>query len=144
MNSAFILMGLTLLFGNLYKFKDFLTKNKIAVYILTLITAIGVIIVGFIHGGNPFTLGYHMMGAMMAILGGNILLVVISRSMNEFSKYQMISLILGVLGLISFWIMFFNMNSIYMPIFERLSVYTMIIWCFLAGIFVYSNKSIVY
>lgn len=48
MNSAFILMGLTLLFGNLYKFKDFLTKNKIAVYILTLITAIGVIIVGFI------------------------------------------------------------------------------------------------
>ena len=144
MNSAFILMGLTLLFGNLYKFKDFLTKNKIAVYILTLITAIGVIIVGFIHGGNPFTLGYHMMGATMAILGGNILLVVISRSMNEFSKYQMISLILGVLGLISFWIMFFNMNSIYMPIFERLSVYTMIIWCFLTGIFVYSNKSIVY
>ncbi len=137
MNSAFILIGLTLIFGNFYRFRDFLVKNKIIVYILTLITAIGVIIVGLIHGGNPFTLGYHMMGAMMAILGGNILLVVISRSMDEFSRYQKTTLILGIFGLIVFWVMFFNMNSIYMPVFERLSVYTMIVWCFLTGIFIY-------
>lgn len=135
MNSAFILIGLVLIFGNFYKFKELIVKNKIIFYIFTLITGLGVIIVGLIHGGNPFTLGYHMLGAMMAILGGNILLVVISRSMGDFGIYQKITLALGIIGLIVFWIMFFNMESIYMPVFERLSVYTLIIWSFLTGIY---------
>ena len=134
MNSAFILIGLVLIFGNFYKFKDYIVKNRYPFYILTLITGIGVIIVGLIHGGNPFTLGYHMLGAMMAILGGNILLVVVSRSMEDFGIYQKATLILGVFGLIVFWIMFFNMESSYMPVFERLSVYTMITWSFLTGV----------
>ena len=135
MNSAFILIGLILIFGNFYKFKDYIIKNKSVFYILTLVTGLGVIIVGLIHGGNPFTLGYHMLGAMMAILGGNVLLVVISRSMKDFEVYQKATLTLGIFGLIVFWIMFFSMQNIYMPVLERLSVYTMIIWCFLTGIF---------
>ena len=71
----------------------------------------------------------------MAILGGNILLILISRSMDDFGAYQKITLILGVFGLIAFWVMFFNIRSVYMPVFERLSVYTLILWCFLTGIF---------
>ena len=134
MNSAFIFIGLTLIFCNFYRFKDFIIKNKAIFYIFTLITGIGVIIVGLVHGGNPFTLGYHMLGAMMAILGGNILLIVISRSMKEFGTYQKVTLILGVFGLIAFWIMFFNMAASYMPVFERLSVYTLILWTFLSGV----------
>ena len=133
MNSAFILIGLTLIFGNFYKFKDLIVKNKIIIYILTLITALGVIIVGLIHGGNPLTSGYHTLGAVMAILGGNILLALISKSMDEFGIYQKITLILGLIGLIVFWIMFFNMESIYMPVFERLSVYPLVIWSLLTG-----------
>ena len=133
MNSAFILIGLTLLFGNFYRFKDLIVKNKIIFYILTLITALGVIIVGLIHGGNPLTSGYHTLGAVMAILGGNILLALISKSMDEFGIYQKITLILGLIGLIVFWIMFFNMESIYMPVFERLSVYPLVIWSLLTG-----------
>ncbi len=135
MNSAFILIGLTLIFGNFYKFKDYIVKNRTIFYILTLVTGLGVIIVGLIHGGNPFTLGYHMMGAMMAILGGNVLLVIISRSMGEFEGFQKATLTLGILGIIVFWIMFFSMQSLYMPVFERLSVYTLIIWSFLTGIY---------
>lgn len=134
MNSAFILIGLTLIFGNFYKFKDNIIKNKTIFYVLTLITGLGVIIVGLIHGGNPLTSGYHTLGAVMAILGGNVLLVVISKSMDEFVKFQKITLILGVFGIIAFWVLFFSMESIYMPVFERLSVYTLIIWCFLTGI----------
>ena len=75
MNSAFIIIGLTLLFGNFYKFKDFIIKNKSVFFIFTLITSLGVIIVGFIHGGNPLTSGYHSLGAVMAILGGNLMLI---------------------------------------------------------------------
>ncbi|MDO5819530.1 MAG: DUF998 domain-containing protein [Methanobrevibacter sp.] len=140
MNSAFIIIGLSLLFGNLYKFKDFIIKNKMAFYILTLISSIGVIIVALIHAGNPLTDGYHSLGAVMAILGGNVLLVIISRSMEEFEIYQKVTLILGVIGLIAFWIMFFNMESIYMPVFERLSVYTLIIWSFITGIYLLKDS----
>lgn len=134
MNSAFILIGLVLIFGNFYSFKMYIVKNRIVFYILTLVTGFGVVIVGLIHGGNPFTLGYHMLGAMMAILGGNMLLVIVSRSMGEFGIYQKVTLALGIFGLIVFWIMFFNMENVYMPVFERLSVYTMIVWSFLTGV----------
>ena len=135
MNSAFILIGLTLIFGYFYKFRDFNIKNKIVCSVLALVTAFGVIIVGLIHGGNPLTSGYHTLGAVMAILGGNVLLVLISRSMNNFGKYQKATLTLGIFGLIAFWILFFNMESIYMPVFERLSVYTLVIWSFITGVY---------
>ena len=139
MNSAFILIGLTLIFGNFYKFKDYIVKNKIIFYIFTLITALGVIIVGLIHGGNPMTSGYHTLGAVMAILGGNIFLVLISKSMDGFGAYQKITLILGVIGLIAFWVMFFNMESIYMPVFERLSVYPLVMWSFITGCYLVNS-----
>ena len=135
MNSAFILIGLTLIFGNFYNFKDFIIKNKLIINIFILITGFGVIIVGLIHGGNPLTSGYHTLGAVMAILGGNILLILISRSMDDFGAYQKMTLILGIVGLIAFWIMFFILKNPYMPVFERLSVYTLIIWSFLTGWF---------
>lgn len=135
MNSAFILIGLTLIFGNFYRLKDYIIKNKTIFYIFTLITSIGVIIVGFIHGGNPLTSGYHTLGAVMAILGGNILLVLISKSMRDFQNYQKITLALGIIGIIIFWIMFFIMGNAYMPVFERLSVYTLIVWSFITGIY---------
>jgi hypothetical protein len=135
MNSAFILIGLTLIFGNFYRFKDFLVKNKLIICILTLVTGLGVIIVGLIHGGNPLTSGYHTLGAVMAILGGNVLLVLISKSMENFESFQKATMTLGIIGLIAFWILFFNMQSAYMPVFERLSVYTLVIWSLLAGLF---------
>ncbi len=135
MNSAFILVGLALIFGYFYRFKDFIVKNKAIISIFTLITGLGVIIVGMIHGGNPLTSGYHTLGAVMAILGGNVMLILISRSMDDFGDYQKITLILGIFGLISFWIMFFIIGNAYMPVFERLSVYTLIIWSFITGLF---------
>ncbi len=139
MNSAFILIGLVLLFGSFYRLKDFIVKNKIIYYIFSLITALGVIIVGLIHGGNPLTSGYHTLGAVMTILGGNILLILVSRSMNEFEAYKKSTLILGISGLIIFWVMFFSISSIYMPVYERLSAYTLIIWSFLTGVYLLRN-----
>ncbi len=142
MNSAFVIIGLTFIFGNFYKLKDFIIKNKVIFYILTIVSAIGVIIVAMIHAGNPVTDGYHSLGAIMAILGGNILLIIISRSMDKFETYQKITLALGIIGLIAFWVMFFNMESLYMPIFERLSVYTLIIWSFISGVYLLRNTKV--
>jgi len=77
----------------------------------------------------------------MAILGGNVLLILISRSMADFDGFQKLTLVLGVMGFIVFWIMFFNMKSVYMPVFERLSVYTLIIWSFSTGLYLYGNEN---
>ena len=142
MNSAFVIIGLTFIFGNFYKLKDFIIKNKVIFYILTIVSAIGVIIVAMIHAGNPVTDGYHSLGAIMAILGGNLLLIIISRSMDKFETYQKVTLALGIIGLIAFWVMFFNMESLYMPIFERLSVYTLIIWSFISGVYLLRNTKV--
>jgi hypothetical membrane protein len=133
---------LTLIFGNFYSLKDCIIKNKTIFYIFTLVTSVGVIIVGVVHGGNPLTSGYHTLGAVMAILGGNILLVFISKSMGEFQNYQKITFILGIIGIIVFWIMFFIMGNDYMPIFERLSVYTLIIWSFISGVYLLRNTKV--
>lgn len=135
MNSAFILIGLAYIFGNFYKFKEFLVKNKVIFYILTLIAAIGVIIVALIHAGNPITAGYHSLGAIMAILGGNLMLLVVSRSMDKFGTYQKVTLILAIIGILAFLMMFFNMGSLYMPVFERISVYPLTIWSFITGVY---------
>lgn len=139
MNSAFVLIGFAVIFGNFYSFKDYLVKNRIVVLILTLVTGFGVIIVGLVHGGNPLTSGYHTLGAVMAILGGNALIVIISRSMQEFSDYQKATLVLGIIGLAAFWVMFFSLGNIFMPVYERLSVYTLIVWIFLTGVYLLRN-----
>ena len=139
MNSAFVSIGLAVIFGNFYSFKDYLVKNRIVVLILTLVTGFGVIIVGLVHGGNPLTSGYHTLGAVMAILGGNALIVIISRSMQEFSDYQKATLVLGIIGLAAFWVMFFSLGNIFMPVYERLSVYTLIVWIFLTGVYLLRN-----
>lgn len=139
MNSAFILMGLIFIFSNFYRFKDFIIKNRILFYILTLVCSLGVIIVGLIHADNPVSLTYHSAGAIMAILGGNLLLVLVSRSMGEFGIYQKITLILGCIGILAFWIMFFNMETIYMPVFERVAVYALIIWILMTGAYLLKN-----
>lgn len=139
MNSAFIIIGLTFLFCNFYRFKDFIVKNRVIFYVLTVTASLGVIIVALIHAGNPVTDGYHSLGAVMAILGGNVLLAIISKSMSEFGIYQKITLVLGVIGLIAFWLMFFNMENIYMPVLERLSVYTLIMWCLLNAFYLKSE-----
>ena len=141
MNSSFIFIGFALIFGYFYKFQEFIIKNKIIISILALVTGLGVIIVGMIHGGNPLTSGYHTLGAAMAILGGNVMLVLISKSMREFKGYQKATLILGSFGLISFWIMFFTMKISFMPVFERLSVYTLIMWSFLSGVYLLKNEN---
>jgi len=59
--------------------------------------------------------------------------------MNEFEAYQKSTLILGIFGVIIFWVMFFSISSIYMPVYERLSAYTLIIWSFLTGMYLLKN-----
>lgn len=140
MNSAFILIGLTLLFASFYKLNEYITKNKILFYIFTVICGVGVIMVGLVHAGNPMAMTYHASGAIMAMVGGNILLIILSRSMDKFEAYHKITLILGIIGLIGFGLMFLYMKNIYMPVFERMAVYPLIINSFILGVYLFKDK----
>ena len=73
-----------------------------------MVCGIGFIIVGLIHAQSPLTYYYHILGANMTILGGNILLLIISKSMDRFKSYQKITLVLGIIGLIGYLLLFFN------------------------------------
>ena len=137
-NSAFILFGLIILFSSFYKFKDYIIKHKITYYIFTLICGIGFIIVGLIHAKSSFTSYYHILGANMTIFGGNILLIIISKSMDKFKSYQKITLVLGIIGLIGYVLLFFNTKYLYRPVFERLSIYSLILWSFITGVYLRS------
>ena len=141
MDSAFFIMGLMLLFVNFYKFKDFIIKNKIPFYLFTIIASIGVILVSLVPWGNPETNIIHMVAAIMAVVGGNCLLVVVSKSMAHFDFYQKFTLILGVIGLICSIIMFITVQNFYGPILERIGVYTMIIWFLITGFLLLSDRS---
>lgn len=140
MNSAFILIGLTLLFASFYKLNEYITKNKILFYIFTVICGVGVIMVGLVHAGNPMAMTYHASGAIMAMVGGNILLIILSQSMSKFEAYHKITLILGIIGLIGFGLMFLYMKNIYMPVFERMAVYPLIINSFILGVYLFKDK----
>lgn len=77
--------------------------------------------------------------------------------MENFDSYQKFTLALGIIGLIAFLIMFFNLRTvhipgceilsndaltIYMPVFERLCVYTLIIWNFITGVCLFKDIQI--
>ena len=55
---------------------------------------------------------------------------------SSFANFQKITLTLALIGLAAFWIMFFNIGNVYMPVLERLSVYTLVVWSFIAGVYI--------
>ena len=53
----------------------------------------------------------------------------------------MVFLVLGIIGLIGFGILISNMGKIYMPVFERISVYTLVIWNFITGVYLIKDNN---
>ena len=138
MNLAFVLLGIFLFVGYNLSLKKYITKNKLISHLLNILTCIGVIFVGIFHAYNPLFDSYHILGAVLSILCGNIFLIFISKFSNFNEDYKKISKYLGITGLIAAFIMLIFkliiMNN-YHPVFERISVYTLIIWLIITGIY---------
>lgn len=131
---AFILLAAVLLAGAFLEVNKRINKFEIFYYPLLFITAVGMLLLGFYHLGNPGTVGMYESAIGMLMLGGNILLIVVGRSVNFSKLSKNITVLLGLTGLISALVILLSVLNSYQPVLERISIYTIIVWYIITGI----------
>ena len=135
MNSGFIVLGVLLIIGFHMGLSSRIKKWKILEYALTFVTALGLFIIAAIHAGNPI----HQIGALMAIVGGGVLLMTAAFALDTSKSYKIASFSLGLIAIVFLIVMIIFMGNpdleIIEAIPERISVYALILWSFLTGIY---------
>ena len=130
MNLAFISNGLLFATG-IFLITSSLQKNKIALRILAMIYSVGVCVVGFFPGYNWWGEVYHGFGALAAIGIGNIAIMCIGVAIGRTIKsifLSIISVVSCVVGISAFVIFMGSERSQIIGLWERIAVYTVIIW----------------
>lgn len=133
-NIAFILLAVVLIIGAFLEVNKRINKFEIFYYPLLIITAVGMLLLGFYHLGNPNIIGMYESAIGMLMLGGNILLIVVGRSVNFSKLSKNITTLLGLIGLISSLFILLSVFDVYQPVLERISIYTIIVWYIITGI----------
>ena len=135
MNSGFIVLGVLLIIGFHMGLSSRIKKWKAIEYALTFVTALGLFIIAAIHAGNPI----HQIGALMAIVGGGVLLMTAAFALDTSKSYKIASFSLGLIAILFLIVMIIFMGNpdleIIEAIPERISVYALILWSFLTGIY---------
>ena len=147
MNIDFIVTGIGFLVAYyLLIFKILKFKKYNLLYLITpVLFAVGSVLVGVYQGGVPSEDGLHGLGARLSFLGGNLTLIISGVSLFKNRKgYSIVSIILGLIGLISASFMnnaLTNNLSEVVAIYERLTVYPITIWQLMTGLtFLKENK----
>jgi hypothetical membrane protein len=146
MNTAFYVQGVLFLTGAIIAVRAVRSRWAGGLFLLLAATnAIGNFLVGVVHGGSPLWMDghkwLHMLGAIMAILGGNAAVIVgsfvVARAVTA-RWYKPIAVLIGVAGLaILASLQSYNHWAVdYAPIgtVERACVYTIMIWQIFTGI----------
>ncbi len=135
MNSGFIVLGVLLIIGFHMGLSSRIKKWKAIEYALTFVTALGLFIIAVIHAGNPI----HQIGALMAIVGGGVLLMTAAFALDTSKSYKIASFSLGLIAIVFLIVMIIFMGNPDLEIIEavpeRISVYALILWSFLTGIY---------
>ena len=145
MNIDFVVTGIGFLIAYyLLIFKKVRVRKLGTLLILTpLIFARGSVFVGLYQGGVPSEDGLHGLGARLSFLGGNFTALFSGIALfKENKKYAVISILLGIIGLISAGFMNNAINnslSEFVAIYERMTVYPITLWQLMTGI-VYLKK----
>lgn len=147
MNIDFIVTGIGFLVAYYFLiFKMLKSKKYSLLYLITpVLFAVGSVLVGVYQGGVPSEDGLHGLGARLSFLGGNLTLIISGVSLFKNRKgYSIVSIILGLIGLISAIFMnnaLTNNLSEVVAIYERLTVYPITIWQLMTGLtFLKENK----
>ena len=147
MNIDFIVTGIGFLVAYYFLiFKMLKSKKYSLLYLITpVLFAVGSVLVGVYQGGVPSEDGLHGLGARLSFLGGNLTLIISGVSLLKNRKgYSIVSIILGLIGLISASFMnnaLTNNLSEVVAIYERLTVYPITIWQLMTGLtFLKENK----
>ena len=104
MNIDFIVTGIGFLVAYYFLiFKMLKSKKYSLLYLITpVLFAVGSVLVGVYQGGVPSEDGLHGLGARLSFLGGNLTLIISGVSLFKNRKgYSIVSIILGLIGLIS-------------------------------------------
>ena len=114
-------------------------------FIITpLVFAIGSVLVGLYQGGVPSEDGLHGLGARLYFLGGNFTALLSGVALfKENKKYAVVSILLGIIGLVSAGFMNNAINdslSEVVAIYERMTVYPITIWQLITGIVFLKKK----
>ncbi len=129
MNSAFFITGIT--FGVCYAlviYPELTGLYRFICLILASSLSIGTLVVGMFHGGEYL---FHNIGTVMTFVGGALLLIFTSLSMQGNSSYITAYFILGSISVLACIIfLFFRMYGInlWYPILERLIIYPVILF----------------
>ena len=147
MNIDFIVTGIGFLVAYYFLIFKMLNPKKYSLLYLitTVLFAVGSVLVGVYQGGVPSEDGLHGLGARLSFLGGNLTLIISGVSLFKNRKgYSIVSIILGLIGLISASFMnnaLTNNLSEVVAIYERLTVYPITIWQLMTGLtFLKENK----
>ena len=140
MNSGFIVLGVLLIIGFHMGLSSRIKKWKAIEYDLTFVTALGLFIIAAIHAGNPI----HQIGALMAIMGGGVLLMTAAFALDTSKSYKIASFSLGLIAILFLIVMIIFMGNPQLEIIEaipeRISVYALILWSFLTGVYLIKNN----
>ena len=140
MNSGFIVLGVLLIIGFHMGLSSRIKKWKAIEYALTFVTALGLFIIAVIHAGNPI----HQIGALMAIVGGGVLLMTAAFALDTSKSYKIASFSLGLIAILFLVVMIIFMGNPRLEIIEavpeRISVYALILWSFLTGIYLLKDN----
>jgi hypothetical membrane protein len=135
MNTGFIVQGI--LFGIAAVLLSRLLSGRSRFTAVTgIVTMIGYILVGTFHGSlqaqENGTLPLHFTGATLAIVGGNVLALVLGlhwRKTPDTRLIGLVSIVVGVFGLVSVVVLFLTFDAgLPSGAIERGSVYTIVIW----------------
>ena len=140
MNSGFIVLGVLLIIGFHMGLSSRIKKWKILEYALTFVTAIGLFVIAAIHAGNPI----HQIGALMAIVGGGVLLMTAAFALDTSKSYKIASFSLGLIAILFLIVMIIFMGNPQLEIIEavpeRIRVYALILWSFLTGFYLLKDN----
>ncbi|MCS5717774.1 DUF998 domain-containing protein [Herbiconiux sp. CPCC 205763] len=136
MNSGFIIQGLLFGLGTLLLSRTLTGRTRTFTVVMALLVTIGYVLVGSFHGSlqaqQNGTLPLHFTGATLAILGANLLALVLGihwRKTPETRVIGIASVVVGALGLAAMVTLLLTFGAgLPSGAIERASVYTIVIW----------------
>ena len=153
MNFAFIAQGLLLMAGVIFAVRAVsIPRGAARTWILAVAIAhgIGMLLVGIFHGSevniaNGFII-LHVLGATVAIITGNVVAILAglqSRRVDVPSWYRVVSVALGIIGLISLVMLVIVKTTTFPalpePVWERGAVYTITAWELMSGLALFAS-----
>ena len=136
MNSGFIVQGLLFGFGVVLLSRLISGRARTFTVVMAILATIGYILVGTFHGSlqaqQEGTLWLHFTGATLAILGANLLSLVLGIHWKKTAATRVIGIVsiaVGALGLIAMVTLLLTFGAgLPSGAIERTSVYTIVIW----------------